>query len=96
MPIYTYKCSCGSITEQYNTVANRKNGPACECGDTAELKIVPTQLAPVLGGGDFPGYKCPVTEKWITSRRKRKYIMDSNNLIEVGDRKPTGNRIDPT
>jgi len=49
-----------------------------------------------MGGGDFPGYQCPVTEEFVTSRRKRKYIMDSNNLVEVGDREPSKKRQQQT
>lgn len=93
MPIYTYKCKdCEAMTDSYNMISTRHQSPACECGGETVLSIQPTQLAPVLGGGDFPGYKCPVTDEFITSRRKRKYVMESNNLIEVGDRAPSKER----
>lgn len=86
MPIYTYKCPiCGTVTDQYNAVDDRKKGPDCNCGQSMNLTIVPTQIAPVLGGGDFPGYVCPVTDKFITSRRERRNIMAEHNLIEKGD-----------
>jgi len=83
MPIYTYKCSCGKVEDQYNTIDNRKNGPTCH--GSMKLSIQPTQLQPVLGGGDFPGYQCPVTDKFVTSRKERKEIMKRHNLIEKGD-----------
>jgi putative FmdB family regulatory protein len=86
MPIYTYQCSiCDSITEAFRTIAHRKDGPECGCGHETLLKITPTQLAPVLGGGDFQGYMCPVTDKWVTSRKARREIMAEHNLIEKGD-----------
>jgi len=95
MPIYSYKCTeCGETSDHYNTVADRHKTPVCECGGVTGLSIQPTQIAPVLGGGDFPGYVCPVTEKYITSRRDRKYVMESNNLIDVGDRKPSKKRLE--
>lgn len=87
MPIYTYQCDCGKIIDEYRSIDNRYNLPVCDCGHKMQLKIMPTQIAPVLGGGDFQGYKCPVTEKWVTSRKERKNIMAEHNLIEVGDRK---------
>ena len=90
MPLYAYKCStCDEFTDSYNSVASRHNAPQCECGADTELSIQPTQIAPVLGGGGFQGYVCPVTSEWVTSRRKRKYITESNNLVEVGDRTPS-------
>ncbi len=97
MPLYSYKCSdCGALTDSYNIVANRHQSPVCGCGSMTALSIQPTQIAPVMGGGDFPGYQCPVTDEFITSRRKRKYVMDSNNLVEVGDRKPSKKRQEQT
>jgi putative FmdB family regulatory protein len=84
MPIYSYKCDkCGAVKDQYNSIANRKNGP--DCCESMKLLIKPTQLAPVLGGGDFPGYQCPVTDKYVTSRRQRRNIMAEHNLVEKGD-----------
>ena len=93
MPLYTYRCEiCDRTTDYHNTVANRKNGPICNCGRSTKHVIMPAQIAPVLGGGDFPGYKCPVTDKWITSRKERRNITAEHNLIETGDRKPSGLR----
>jgi len=97
MPLYSYKCpDCGEMTDSYNIVDNRHQSPVCECGGMTSLSIQPTQLQPVLGGGDWDGYRCPVTDTFVTSRRKRKYIMDSNNLIETGDRKPSKARAAQT
>lgn len=97
MPMYAYLCpDCGETEDLYNTIDDRHKAPVCACGADTKLSIQPTQIAPVLGGGDFQGYKCPITDKFITSRRERKYIMDSNNLIEVGDRKASKKRLEQT
>jgi len=97
MPIYTYKCKkCELLTDSYNMISTRHKAPACDCGGETALSIQPTQLQPVLGGGDWDGYACPVTDEFVTSRRRRKYIMDSNNLIETGDRKPSKKRAEQT
>ena len=97
MPIYTYKCSiCDKVTDSYNTISGMNDCPECECGRETEKIIVPVNIAPVLGGGDFQGYLCPVSDQWVTPRKKRQYITESNNLVEVGDRKPSKKRIDQT
>ena len=84
MPTYTYECEiCDKIKDAYNTIAGRHNSPACDCGYAMVLKIVPTQLQPVLGGGDWPGYKCVVTDKFVTSRKQRREIMAEHNLVET-------------
>jgi len=83
MPIYTYKCPiCENQKDDYNTVSNRHRGPKC-CRNRMELAIVPVNLAPVLGGGDWPGYKCVVTDKFVTSRKQRREIMAEHNLVET-------------
>lgn len=96
MPIYSYQCQCGEVIEQYNTVAGRHDGPVCKCGGETSLKIMPTQLAPILGGGNWPGYMCPVTDTFVTSRNQRRNIMAEHNLIEVGDREPSKKRQEQT
>jgi len=84
MPIYSYKCKeCETVIDQYNTIDDRHKGPACH--GSMKLQIMPTQLAPVLGGGDFQGYMCPVTDKFVTSRKERRNIMAEHNLVEKGD-----------
>ncbi len=97
MPLYSYKCSkCGELTDSYNMISTRHKAPVCGCGGDTSLSIQPVQIAPVLGGGDFQGYMCPVTDTFITSRRKRKYVMDEHNLIETGDVAPSKKRTQQT
>lgn len=63
-------------------IADRHDGPMC-CVQMKQ-KIVPTQIAPVLGGGDLPGYHCPVSGEYVTSRKRRRDIMKEHNLMEKG------------
>ena len=86
MPTYSYQCRCGKTKDDFRHIKQRHDGPLCECGNTMELKIVPTMLQPVLGGGDFPGYQCPVTDKFVTSRKERREIMKRHDLVEPGNR----------
>ena len=85
MPLYTYACAkCGGNVEHFNTVENHAKGPEC-CGSSMVQRIVPVNLGVVLGGGSFQGYKCPVTDQWVTSRQQRRNIMAEHNLVEAGD-----------
>jgi hypothetical protein len=52
-------------------------------------EITTTQIANVLGGGSFLGYKCPVSGEWVTSRKQRKEIMARHGVIEAGDKSQT-------
>lgn len=82
MPIYTYNCTCGNEEDAFRHINQRHDSPVCGCGETMNLKIVGTMLQPVMGGGDFPGYQCPVTDEFVTSRKRRKEIMKEHNLVE--------------
>ena len=86
MPLYTYACpKCGEKDTEFNTVQDRHVGPEC-CGAQMVLEITPTQVANVLGGGSMPGYVCPVSGDYVTSRKQRREIMARHGLIEAGDR----------
>ena len=86
MPIYTYKCDCGNQVDEFRHINQRHDAPLC-CGESMRLAIQPTMLQPVLGGGDWDGYQCPVTDEFVTSRKRRKDIMKEHNLVEK-DPKP--------
>ncbi len=98
MPIYTYECEiCDEVQDGYNTIAGRhSNAPTCKCGQPTTLAIRPVNLAPILGGGDWQGYMCPVTDTFVTGRRQRRNIMAEHNLIEAGDMKPSKERAAAT
>jgi putative FmdB family regulatory protein len=81
MPMYSYKCSsCEFILDDMSSIARRNDARKCpECGGEMALKIVPPMLNPVLGGGSFPGYECPVTGEFVTSRKRRKEIFKEHD-----------------
>jgi len=85
MPTYTYTCdSCGAEREDIRRVADRHDPTDCECGASMRFRIIPPQIAPILGGGDLPGYKCPVTDEFVTSKKRRRQIMKEHDLVETG------------
>ena len=84
MPLYTYKCHCGETVDEFRSISDRNEPVKCECGGEMEHIIVPTQVNRFwLGSTDNPGYKCPVTNKFITSKRERLNVMREHNLIEA-------------
>ena len=83
MPLYSYKCeTCGHTEDAFRRISERLDGPICH--DKMKLMIVPVMIQPVLGGGSFQGYKCPITDQFVTSRKQRKEIMKSHGLEEKG------------
>lgn len=83
MPLYTYTCkTCGKTEDAYRSIADRDLGPDCH-GPMHKI-ITPTMVQPVLGGGAMPGYACPVTGEFVTSRKRRREIMQQHHLAEKG------------
>lgn len=83
MPLYTYKCAeCGKTEDAYRSMADRDHGP--ECHGPMRKIITPTMVQQVMGGHAYPGYKCPVTGEFVSSRKRRREIMQEHNLIEKG------------
>lgn len=83
--IYEYRCTeCSHISTYNRRMAERNDPASCEeCGGATRRVITGGQgFTNVYGGGDFPGYMCPVTDQWVDSRRKRKEIMKRHNLGE--------------
>ncbi|MGB1373826.1 MAG: FmdB family zinc ribbon protein [Aequoribacter sp.] len=94
MPLYQYRCtSCADECSEFNTVADRHaNAPKCACGGPMVMRIMPVQVqAQILGGGTHPGYHCPVSGEYVTSRKQRRNIMAEHNLIEAGDKNSASN-----
>lgn len=84
--IYQYRCKeCGSVQDGVRSVANRDDTPKCGCGgETTRLITGGAGFTPVMGAGDMPGYQCPVTDQFVTSRKQRREIMAAHNLVERG------------
>lgn len=64
MPIYEYKCSCGKRFDRWLRLVDYAKPQRCECGEVAVK-----QLSSPAVRGDYAGYSCPVTGKWIEGRR---------------------------
>ena len=83
--LYEYKCKCGHIEDKHNPVDERHTNAPMHCGERMGIRISGGHhIAPVLGGGGFPGYKCPITDKFVTSRKERKEIMAKRGVVETG------------
>lgn len=80
MPLYSYRCSqCGQVHDQHNTVENRANGPQC-CGAATD-KMLTAAMVQVPGGIGI-NYECPMTGEHVQSMRRRKYLMEQNNVVD--------------
>jgi len=85
MPTYLYECSkCHAEQEAIRKIADRKQGPQCYLckADTKQIIIAPMVNPIILGGGSYPGYQCPMTDKYVTSRKDRREIMKQNQVVE--------------
>lgn len=92
MPLYQYKCDqCGAYAEKVNRIDDHLDGPECH-GQMRQVVEACNVQALILGGSDHPGYVCPVTDKYVTSRRERRNIMAEHDLIPLGNE----GRIKPT
>jgi hypothetical protein len=79
--IYDYRCDACNRDEK--DVWQRMNDPPPECcGQPMKQVIgVPPQVnAFFFGSTKNPGYHCPVSERWIDTKRKRLTVMDEFNV----------------
>lgn len=68
MPLYEYKCEAGHVSTLVSSVKDYQKAIPCGhdgCGCVAERYIT---SAPMVRG-DYAGYNCPITDKWIEGRR---------------------------
>lgn len=78
MPLYDYKCPEGHRFAVFSSIGEYKRERPCEdCGAPAPRFITG---APMVKG-DYPGYTCPVSGKWIEGRRQHQ-----ENLKRTGCR----------
>jgi hypothetical protein len=85
MPLYSYTC-CGNETEAVNRIAERRtHAPKCpDCSNPMDIK-----LNPVMGHVQSDcHYRCPVTDRQITTHRQRANVMAEHNLIDANDFPP--------
>ena len=85
MPLYDYKCKCGHVEVAQNKIDDRETHAPSHCDEQMRMIITGSyHIAPVLGGGGFQGYKCPITDKFVTSRRERRNIIAEHGVVEAG------------
>ena len=80
MPLYSYHCAtCGRDADEFSKIADRDNGPAC-CDAAMGRKLsAPMVMVP---GGIGLSYECPMTGEHVQSMRRRKYLMEQNNVVD--------------
>lgn len=78
MPVYDFKCTeCGFIQEEFRTIANRQNSPACtQCSKPTEQ---------IITGGFNNGmkgypYDDPVLERQIDSPGQKRSLLKELGL----------------
>ena len=66
MPLYAYKCwACQARRDVLKPIADLNRSESCEkCQATMER-----QLAAPAVIGDYAGYACPISNKWVEGRR---------------------------
>ena len=92
MPIYTYRCeSCGTEVDQFARVdARDSSAPSCCDGPTVR-KLTAAMVQ--MPGGDV-SYQCPMTGEVVKSMRRRKYLMESNGVVDARDYRETWAKAD--
>ena len=85
MPIYAYKCAfCASSRDVFKPIAELDRTEVCQqCGAGMERRI---SAVAVLG--DYAGYTCPITDKWIEGRRAHEENLARHGcrVYEPGER----------
>lgn len=78
MPLYDYNCkSCGAEFDEFKPMRESTSPANCpKCGQQAEKVLSAPRVI-----GDYPGYSCPVTGKWIEGRAAHR-----ENLKQTGCR----------
>lgn len=79
MPIYEYKCKCGTLFERHLPVDKYQEPQTCECGNVAEKQISRILMARVMP--DI-SYESPITGQPITSYAQRREDMARADCVE--------------
>lgn len=82
MPMYEYRCPMGHKFTRIRKVAEMKQTETCDCGLPGSKLL----SAPMVKG-DYPGYSCPVTGKWIEGRRAHEENLAKHGcrVLESGE-----------
>ena len=86
MPTYSFECqSCTHIEDRFLRMSDYDVLQVCnECNRPMRRVI----LAPPMVTGDYPGYECPVTGKWVEGRRAHEENLKRTGcrVLEPGER----------
>ena len=84
MPIYSYKCpTCARKRDIFKRIADLDRIEKClQCGFAMNR-----QLSAPMVKGDYPGYDCPITGKWIEGRRAHEENLKRHGcrVLEPGE-----------
>lgn len=83
MPLYDYRCKSGHVSEAFAPLANYRDPILCSCGLQADRVISRPKIIK-----DIEGYECPITGKWIGSRRAHRENLAQHGcrVMEPGER----------
>lgn len=77
MPIYEWKCVCGSKFERYLKYDESDSAPICDCGERASRVI----SRPMLVVAPDVHYRSPIDDQPITTMRQRANDMARSGCI---------------
>lgn len=83
MPLYDIRCDrTGEIFERVISLANFEAPIFCDCQSLAR-RVISTPMIAV----DHTGYNCPVTGKWVGSKREHRENLAQNGcrVLEAGE-----------
>jgi hypothetical protein len=86
MPLHDLRCdSCGKIFE-----AILPGGETCSCGAVAKIIF----LTPPRVRGDYSGYTCQVTGKWVEGRKAHRENLAATGcrVLEPGEKEAVAKR----
>lgn len=91
MPIYDYKCEKGHRHEIFHKIADTDTVRRCAtCGGVLQRMLSAPRVY-----GDYPGYNCPVTGRWVEGRRAHQENLKQRGcrLLEPGETEAARSRI---
>jgi putative FmdB family regulatory protein len=84
MPLYDYRCKCGTVQSVIKKIADLDLAENCDnCGRPMERQISAPMIQP-----DIAGYSCPITGAWIGSRRQHEENLKKHGcrVLEPGEK----------
>lgn len=84
MPLYDYRClSCSHEEERAIPMSALSDTQRCRCGGVLERLVSAPRVL-----GDYEGYTCPVTNKWVEGRAAHRENLKRQGcrVFESGER----------